>query len=129
MFPLKDNIPTDRTPVVTIALIVLNVIAYFFFQKKTGVDLSGNSLDPGELFSYGAIPYEFTHPGEHCELVNQTAAACGSGPGSGLETYLTAVTSMFTHGGLLHLGGNMLFLWIFGNNVEDAMGRVKFALF
>jgi membrane associated rhomboid family serine protease len=136
VFPLKDNIPTERTPFVTIAFIVLNVIAYLFLQKKTGVDFSGNSLDQQQLVHYGAIPYEFTHLGHECDLARQAGGViCEGQPevaGSAspqLNTFLTVITSMFTHGGLLHLGGNMLFLWIFGNNVEDAMGRSRFVAF
>jgi membrane associated rhomboid family serine protease len=130
VFPIKDNIPTSRTPYVTVALILANVFVYLFLQKKTGIDVGGGSLDQRSLFHYGAIPYEFTHPGQHCELVRSgTAAACGKGPTHQLPTLVTAFTSMFSHGGLLHLGGNMLFLWIFGNNVEDSMGHVRFLAF
>jgi membrane associated rhomboid family serine protease len=135
VFPLKDNIPTERTPVVTIIFIALNLIAYFVLQKKTGIDLTGNSLDERELVSYGAIPYEFTHPGDQCDLIEGGRVACEGQRGvSGtaseqLPTISTLLTSMFTHGGLLHLGGNMLFLWIFGNNVEDSMGRGRFIAF
>ena len=135
MFPLKDNIPTERTPVVTIIFIAINLIAYFILQKKTGIDLTGNSLDQGELVNYGAIPYEFTHPGDQCGLdaerrrrVRGPAGVRGTPPDQ-LPLIATVFTSMFTHGGLLHLGGNMLFLWIFGNNVEDAMGPVRFVAF
>ncbi|MGZ4268426.1 MAG: rhomboid family intramembrane serine protease [Solirubrobacteraceae bacterium] len=134
MFPLRDNLPTDRLPIVTIALIVINAVVYFLLQPKTGIDFSGNSLDQSALTHYGAIPYELTHPGKHCDLA-PGAIACQGMPGvvgkpaPQLPTYLTVFTGMFSHAGLLHLGGNMLFLWIFGNNVEDAMGRVKFVLF
>ncbi|MEP6952778.1 MAG: rhomboid family intramembrane serine protease [Solirubrobacteraceae bacterium] len=131
MFPLRDNIPTDRVPIVTYVLIAINVIAYLFLQPKSGIDFSGGSLNQVSLFHYGAIPYELTHPGQHCELVrNMTAAQCDTRIGDGgIATFLTVLTGMFTHAGLLHLGGNMLFLWIFGNNIEDAMGKVKFLLF
>jgi membrane associated rhomboid family serine protease len=130
VFPLRDNIPTDRTPVVTIALIVINCLVYLFLQPKSGIDLSGNSLNQADLFHYGAIPYELTHSGQHCELVQQGAqVACGKAVRTDIPTALTLLTSMFTHAGLLHLGGNMLFLWIFGNNVEDAMGPVRFVVF
>jgi membrane associated rhomboid family serine protease len=130
VFPLRDNIPTDRTPVVTIAFIVINCFVYLFLQPKSGIDLSGNSLNQADLFHYGAIPYELTHPGQHCDLVNQGAqVACGTTLRTDIPTPLTLLTSMFTHAGLLHLGGNMLFLWIFGNNVEDAMGPVRFVVF
>ncbi|MCW3041433.1 MAG: rhomboid family intrarane serine protease [Solirubrobacterales bacterium] len=131
MFPLKDNLPTRDLPLVTILLIVANVVAYVLLQPKSGIDLGGGSLENGPLFHYGAIPYELTHPGQHCEVVaGGTAARCGTGLGNGgIPTALSLFTAMFTHAGLLHLGGNMLFLWIFGNNVEDSMGRARFVLF
>jgi membrane associated rhomboid family serine protease len=122
VFPLKDNIPTIRFPVVTVTLIALNVIAYFFWQKG-GLTLG----DPSNhhyfcnLVNYSEIPYEVTHPGKQV-----AAQGC---PVPTASTWLTLFTAMFMHGGLLHLGGNMLFLWIFGNNVEDAMGPVKFVIF
>jgi membrane associated rhomboid family serine protease len=112
---------------VTIALIVINTFVYLFLQPKSGIDVSGNSLKQGALFHYGAIPYELTHPGQHCDL---NAGGCGkSVSDGGIPTLLTIFTSMFSHAGLLHLGGNMLFLWIFGNNVEDSMGPVRFLIF
>ena len=130
MFPLKDNIPTDRTPYLTIAFIVINVIAYFLLQR--GGILSGPS-DSG-VIDYGAIPYEITHPGKECALAADQVICEGQPGVTGQApdqppTLLTVLTSMFMHGSLLHLGGNMLFLWIFGNNVEDSMGHVKFVLF
>jgi membrane associated rhomboid family serine protease len=126
VFPLKDNIPTDRFPVVTAALIVANLIVYFLFQKG---GLHGPSQQ--DVVDYGFIPYELTHPGTHCELVSGgQQLACGKHIGHGQPaSVVTIFTSMFMHGGLLHIGGNMLFLWIFGNNVEDSMGRVKYLLF
>ena len=135
MFPLKDNIPTDRLPIVTIVLIAANVLAYFFFQKG-GLSF-GDPSSPGylsNLIDYGAIPYELTHPGKECEAVAQSIACEGQPGVTGSadpqpSPYVTAFTAMFMHGGLLHLGGNMLFLWIFGNNVEDSMGRVTFLAF
>jgi membrane associated rhomboid family serine protease len=137
VFPLRDNIPTERFPFVTVALIVANVLMYFFFQKggiSLGEPSSQHFLD--NLVDYGTIPYEVTHPGDHCDLVQGTQQiACEGQPGvtgtAGPQpaTWVTLFTSMFMHGGLLHLGGNMLFLWIFGNNVEDSMGPVKFIFF
>ncbi len=130
MFPLKDNIPTDRTPYVTIAFIVINVLAYFLLQR--GGILSGPS-DSG-VIDYGAIPYEITHPGKECAIAGEQVV-CEGQPGVQVQapdqppTILTVFTSMFMHGSILHLGGNMLFLWIFGNNVEDSMGHLKFVLF
>jgi membrane associated rhomboid family serine protease len=129
VFPLRDNIPTDHFPVVTVILIALNCIAYFFLQPKTGIDFNGAGLNQQDLMHYGFIPYEITHPGQHCELIQSTQVACGKSVSDPIPTWLTPFTAMFTHAGLLHLGGNMLFLWIFGNNVEDAMGPVRFVVF
>ena len=133
MFPLKDNIPTDRFPVVTVALIVINVLAYFLWQRG-GITL-GDPTSPhyfDNLVRYSEFPYEVTHPGQQCIPVNEQTFECAKSYGAQYDlppTYLTVFTAMFMHGGLLHLGGNMLFLWIFGNNVEDSMGPVKFLIF
>jgi membrane associated rhomboid family serine protease len=134
VFPLKDNIGTRRTPVVTIALILANVVVYILSIRHGGSIWSGP--DASTVVHYGAIPYEFTHPGKECDLVNQAGSLiCQGQPGvrgtpqPQPPTWFTALSSMFMHGGLLHIGGNMLFLWVFGNNVEDAMGRVKFLIF
>jgi membrane associated rhomboid family serine protease len=123
VLPIRDNIPTSRPPYVTYALIAANVLVYFFWQRG-GLTLG----DPSsahyicQLQDWAAIPYEITRPG------NQVLIAQGCEDPEA-PTYLTIFSSMFMHGGLLHLGGNMLFLWIFGNNVEDAMGAVKFIVF
>ena len=74
------------------------------------------------------FPYELTHPGEQC-VPQGSQIACGESVTGLPATWVTVFTAMFMHGGLLHLGGNMLFLWIFGNNVEDSMGPVKFLVF
>ena len=87
------------------------------------------------MLRYGAIPYELTHLGKHCAATVQGAIACQGQPGvtgtppAQPATLLTVFTAMFMHGGFLHLAGNMLFLWIFGANVEDSMGHAKFVLF
>ena len=117
MFPLRDNIPTDRFPVVTVALIVLNVIVYFFLQDgRLGLPQDGLGGD-WPVPTYAAIP---------CEVTGRDPCVTTTG---GPDTIVTLFTSMFMHGSILHLGGNMLFLWIFGNNVEDSMGPVKFVVF
>jgi len=122
VFPLRDNIPTERFPFVTVALIVANVLVYFLFQKG-GISLGSPDSHAFQcnLVDYGVIPYEVTHPGD--QVVDRSC------PVSTAPTWQTLFTSMFMHGGLLHLGGNMLFLWIFGNNVEDSMGPIKFIVF
>jgi membrane associated rhomboid family serine protease len=117
VFPLRDNIPTDRFPVITVALIVANVLVYLFLQDgRLGLPQNGLGGD-WPTPTYGAIPCEFSG-GEPCQTVT-----------GGPSTFLTVFTSMFMHGSILHIGGNMLFLWIFGNNVEDSMGPVKFIVF
>ena len=130
MFPLKDNIPTRRFPVITVAIIVINVLMFFGFQDAT-LSLSGAAVDEQNVVEYGAVPYEITHPGDQC--VGPTARSCADSAiverDTGLDlapTWLTILTSMFMHGGLLHIIGNMLFLWIFGNNIEDSMGPFRF---
>ncbi len=140
MIPIKDNIPTDRFPVVTLGLIIVNVIVYLLAIRHGGSLWSGP--DTQEVLKYGAIPFSLTHHGAHCaEVVRQTLAgpsqpevvcngrllaANGIPAQNPLPAWETVFTSMFMHGSFLHIGGNMLFLWIFGNNVEDSMGPVKF---
>ena len=131
MFPLKDNIPSDRFPYVTVALIIANVIVYVVTVLHGGSLISGPT--PQQEIKYGAIPFALSHPGDQCGLVQTTggqAIGCVNGtlPGA-LAPWETVFTSMFMHASIIHIGGNMLFLWIFGNNVEDAMGPVKFFLF
>ncbi len=141
MFPIKDNIPTDRFPAVTVALIAINVIVYLLTIRHGGSLFSGP--DTHEIVKYGAIPRALTHSGVHCAEVAPVSApqnaemVCNSGllaangiaPQNTLSPWETVFTSMFMHASILHIAGNMLFLWIFGNNVEDSMGPVKFILF
>ena len=124
MFPLKDNIPTDRFPVVTVVLIAINAVVFLLWQQPAGF----SGVDDAKVVEYGAIPYELTNPGEHCTLAGRDVV-CRDVSDPGAPTPLTVLSSMFMHGGVLHIAGNMLFLWIFGNNVEDAMGRVRFVAF
>jgi membrane associated rhomboid family serine protease len=129
VIPLKDDIPTRRTPVITIALILINVFVYFAFEQGF---ISLGDVGNQRVAEYGAIPLEITHPGTEC-VPNQagTQIACGTGDfGSGQAPFwVTIFSSMFLHGSLLHLAGNMLFLWIFGNNIEDSMPRPVFVVF
>src|SRR5688500_20086914 len=119
MFPLKDNIPPRRFPYLTVAIIVANVLVFFLFQGAR-LSLSGASVNELRVVEFGAIPFEIAHPGSSCAPAGG-AIACGSDAAPGAPpTVLTLFSSMFMHGGLLHLGGNMLFLWIFGNNIEDS---------
>ncbi len=127
MIPLKDDIPTSRFPIVTVARIAINVIVYFVFEQGLW-DLGGVGNE--RVVEYGAIPLEIAHPGTECIAVTN-GIECG--PDSAIPDqapfWVTTITSMFLHGSLLHLGGNMLFLWIFGNNIEDSMNRLVFVAF
>ncbi len=143
MIPIKDNIPTDRFPLVTVLLILVNVIVYILAVGHGGSLFSGPTAQ--KVLEYGAIPRALTHPGVHCaEVVRQTLAgttqpqvlcntrllaASGIPAENSLPVWQTVFTSMFMHGSILHIGGNMLFLWIFGNNVEDSMGSAKYLAF
>ena len=106
MIPLKDDNPTIHFPFITISLISLNIIIFILqFTYPGGI---------GKLaFSYGAIP----------------AAILTMESVQPIHPALTVFTSMFMHGGLFHIAGNMLYLWIFGNNIEDKLGPIRFIIF
>ncbi len=111
MLPLQDDNPTERPPIVTIAIIAVCTLVFAYQFTLPG--------KPGEAFAfqYGAIPAViFSHAALPHDIVSIPAT-------------LTLITSMFLHGGWMHLLGNMLYLWIFGNNIEEAMGHLKFAVF
>jgi membrane associated rhomboid family serine protease len=126
MIPIKDNIPTDRLPFATIGLILANVVAYVLAVLHGGSLIGGP--DGAELAKFGATPYALTHPGVHCGLVTPTAMGCGRDV-SGLPGWQTVFTSMFMHASIVQIAGNMMFLWIFGNTVEDSMGSLRFLAF
>jgi membrane associated rhomboid family serine protease len=127
LIPLKDDIPTTRFPIVTVVLIAINVIVYFAFEQGL---LSLGTVGNERVIEYGAIPLEITNPGTECIGVT---GGLECGPDSAIPDqapfWVTIFSSMFLHGSLLHLGGNMLFLWIFGNNIEDSMNRLVFVVF
>lgn len=150
MLPLRDDNPTRRFPLVTVVLIVLNVGAFLFFQPQGGglVGSPDAPTDPRRAqleeiefnFEHAAIPCEITEgrplTAEEIQrtVVGGDATACtDTAAGRPLfadkRVWLAVLVSMFLHANLLHLGGNMLFLWIFGNNIEDSMGRVRFVVF
>jgi len=107
--PIRDDQPTIRTPHVTIALILLNTMIFLVSQTL------GSKGYMGILSQYGYIPELFLDFGAHYIAPSWI--------------YATPFTSMFLHGGWMHLIGNMLFLWIFGNNIEDYFGPIRFLLF
>jgi len=109
MFPLWDDLPTRKFPFVTIILIALNILV-FIYQSSLGEGF--NQF----IYAMGLIPFEITH---FTDLP----------PAGPSPIYLTILYSMFMHGSLIHLIGNMLFLWIFGNNMEDFFGRIPFIFF
>ncbi len=107
MFPLRDNVPTRHFPIVTVALIAANVLVWLW-------EISGTSIER-DVIAYGYYPCAVEGP---CV-----------GEARGHESLpLMTIASMFMHGSWIHIGGNMLFLWIFGNNVEDSLGRVRYLL-
>jgi membrane associated rhomboid family serine protease len=105
LIPYKDDNPTAITPYVTKSLIALNVLGFLLQSLGNG---------PEVFYLYGAIPSALTGHESHMQAV---------------PAGITVFTSMFMHGGLLHLGGNMLYLWIFGDNIEDVLGHWRFAAF
>jgi membrane associated rhomboid family serine protease len=109
LIPLKDENPTYTKPIVTVGLIILNVLVWLY----------QTSLGPAEtqfILQLGAIPAQIVY---RLDLP----------PADIIPAPLTLISAMFLHGGLMHMGGNMLYLWIFGNNIEDALGSGRFILF
>lgn len=106
MIPYKDDNPTTTFPLFTISLIVLNIMVYFS-QVLSHADMGTLS------YAFGAIPHSLLTFESHQPV----------------HPALTVFSSMFMHGGLFHLGGNMLYLWIFGNNIEDRLGHMRFLIF
>ena len=113
MIPLRDNVPTRSTPVVTIGLIVANALVWFWENGGRGVN--------DHVAADGYYPCTVEGP---CEAVRVSSHVFSHH----LPWYESTFTSMFMHGSWEHIIGNMLFLWIFGNNVEDALGKVRFLL-
>jgi membrane associated rhomboid family serine protease len=122
MIPYRDENETQRTPFVTYLIIVINVLAWLVVQRAgdplgVAASVCNLGLIPGELT--GTLP-----PGVELEMGR--GLVCITDPGRGASHL---ITSMFLHGSWMHLIGNMWFLWLFGNNVEDAMGRFRFIVF
>jgi membrane associated rhomboid family serine protease len=116
MIPLKDDVPSQSVPVVTLAVIGLNVaVLVYQLTLQMGPDPGAQRAALDFVLEFGVVPCRLT--GE-CRVVEDFP-----------HPVLTVFTSMFLHGGLLHLGGNMLYLWIFGNNVEDTLGHGRFVVF
>ena len=142
MIPIRDVNPTARFAWVTLGLIVLNVAAFFFWEP-IGSDPAAQQTF---FLCHAQIPYEVTHQTGLAEggsgarrAIEHDYGASAAEAGEAQQSLRKACphkpwaasvfVSMFLHGGLLHLGGNMLFLWVFGNNVEDRFGRLRYLLF
>jgi rhomboid family protein len=157
LIPLKDNLPTSRFAIVTVVLIAINV-AVFAWQLTLSGDAgtassaplaqSGLSERDEAVIRYGAIPQELTDPGTYCipstvlkqahrhGQLGELGEPCGTREAIEDATdddqapwWVTVFSSMFMHASILHIAGNMLFLWIFGNNIEDSMGRPRYVAF
>jgi len=128
MLPLRDDNPTRRRAYLTILLIAVNVAVYFLWQPPAN-DPTSAAFE----YRHAAIPCEITtlHP---VVVTVDGRPSCARGQGlptafPGKQVLLAIVVSMFLHGSLVHLGGNMLFLWVFGNNIEDRLGPLRYLVF
>ena len=115
-----DNTGRRNQPYVTYALIAANIFVFFMLQ--------GGGANDRFTYGYSVIPREILSGRDLVEPVRTAIGVIPQQPGPN-PIYLTLFSGMFMHGGLMHLGGNMLYLWIFGDNIEDAMGHVKFLIF
>jgi rhomboid family protein len=115
LFPLKDDNPSRTTPVFTIALIIANVLVFIYQVSLEVGGAEGARAAESFVREFGLVP---------CRLTG----SCHSSPDLP-SPVLTIFTSMFMHGGWFHVGGNMLYLGIFGNNVEDTLGHLRYLLF
>ena len=132
MFPLRDDNPTRSRPLVTLALIVVNLAVFFLWQPSAfwlpAPDRAGLEQS-AFLFQYAVVPCEIVQgaPLDEAELLS---GRCSETPGAPVfphkNVYAAALASLFLHGGLFHIGSNMWFLWIFGNNMEEAFGRFRY---
>jgi membrane associated rhomboid family serine protease len=135
VIPVHDVLPTRRTPWMTYALIAVNIVIFLFTPAARTTGVQGTTvtqLCQQQAFydRYAAIPRELVHDEQLDRVPTPSGQVCVAAP----PTYhkvppLSVLYSMFLHGGWLHLLGNMLFLWVFGNNVEDRMGRLRYLLF
>ncbi|MGH2706474.1 MAG: rhomboid family intramembrane serine protease [Actinomycetota bacterium] len=120
LIPIRDENPTRSFSYLTVGLIAVNVLL-FFTEPGFGQVTSEAALR--FLFRWGVVPWEITHG--RVVSISECAGACAPGK----NIYFALLSSMFLHGGFLHLAGNMLFLWVFGNNIEDTLGRVRYVTF
>src|SRR6266487_5468286 len=122
LFPIgDDNQGRLTTPFVVYLIIIINAVVFLLFQQATSTEAGAEFT-----YAYSVVPYEITH---NVDLVSPMRVPGGpvipQFPGPN-PIWLTIFTSMFMHGSWIHILGNMLYLWIFGNNVEDALGKLRF---
>ncbi|MCU1357875.1 MAG: putative rane protein [Acidimicrobiales bacterium] len=138
--PLRDDEATRRFPWVTVLLIIVNVVVFLFVQPSAYQNPPRQSDHSFEavrrsneraVFAYkwGTVPCEIASGSERITQPADCPRRDGAPLPAHKAVYLTLLTSMFIHASLLHIGGNMLFLWVFGNNVEDRLGRLGFLVF
>ncbi len=126
LIPISDSNPTRRFPIVTVALIAINVLAFFLLEPGFG---SSNAAQ-AYFVKHAAVPCQLQHTCPAGSIQYGFRGAIANIPGRDTLSFLGAmVSAMFLHAGFLHIAGNMLFLWIFGNNVEDYLGRLKYVVF
>src|SRR4029079_6452640 len=127
VFPLYDD-NSDRTitPLINYAIIALNIFVFVVLQQLGSNDHFTNSFStvPAEILS----GHDIVTSARTVQYAGQTICIPGLGPTPG-SVYETLFTSMFMHGGIAHIAGNMLFLWIFGDNIEDRLGQVRCVIF
>jgi len=117
LLPYKDDNPISTIPVATVFLVAVNVMIFLYFR----LDVAPTAKEfAAVVMNLGVIPALFFTSPHHHHVVKLTQA---------VPPPFTLLTAMFMHGGFLHLGGNMLYLWIFGNNVEDYLGHIRFLIF
>lgn len=147
MIPISDDNPTRRRPFMTLLVGLACVVTFLYVQpsgtRSFDLTTEGEQLEEIEFgYEYAAVPCELTEDraltaqeiratvaGGNTEACLEHTPASGFVPFPDKNVWLAAIVSMFLHAGWIHLIGNMLFLWIFGNNVEDQMGRIPFVLF
>ena len=146
MLPIRDSTRRQRVPLITVGLIAANVIAFLFWQPTLRHEKDPELAQQTFFWCHGQIPYELAHQvplarsgtngreeirkdyggttADAAQLQDYLGRKCPD-----KNIWLSIVTAMFLHAGWLHLGGNMLFLWIFGDNVEDALGKLGYLAF
>ncbi len=124
VLPVGDANPTSRRAYVTVGLLAANVAVFLLLQPR------GGCPELAFLFEWAAVPRELLsfHPLTDQQLAQYMTDACAATVGD-KNVFVSALSAMFLHANLAHLGGNMLFLWVFGNNVEDRLGHLRFLLF